>query len=103
MNICYKGQTMKVFHEAIVGRYRFYCAALPQHVEAIQTAWQKGNLGKPPFTVVLMPDQIIGEEVLDGQGRIIAVFGATLVNAFVPSTKIQQEYQQCLAKLIKTL
>jgi hypothetical protein len=99
MNYRYKGQDMRVFHHLRVGRFRLVHAALESEVETIEAAWKNQTL-KKLFEVRVIPDQVIGEEIYDSQGRMLAVFGAGVTNAFVPNQKPQQEYLKKLASVL---
>jgi len=107
--IVYKGQKMKVFHQLLVaGRFRLYNAAIPSMVTTIEEAWKKQvfgdknmHLGKL-FTVRPMIEQVVGEEVLDNKGKLVAVFGIALTNNFVPSQEPQQNYIQALKRVLES-
>lgn len=73
----YEGTPMQVFHQIRVGRFRLYNAAARDVVGVVKEAWKRGSLGKT-FLVRPLTSQLIGEEVLDGNGRVIAVFGLTV-------------------------
>ncbi len=98
----YEGTPMQVFHQIRVGRFRFYNAAARDVVALVTEAWKRGTLGKT-FLVRPLTRQIIGEEVLDGSGRVIAVFGIAITNAFRPDPKVQQDYQQKLRAVLNQL
>ncbi len=93
---------MQVFHQIRVGRFRFYNAAARDAVGLVTEAWKRGTLGK---TLLIRPitNQLIGEEVLDGSGRVLAVFGIAITNAFRPDRKVQQDYQQKLRSVLNQL
>jgi hypothetical protein len=98
----YEGTLMQVFHQIRVGRFRLYNAAARDVVGVVKEAWKRGSLGKT-FLVRPLTRQLIGEEVLDGNGRVIAVFGLTVTNAFRPDPKVQQDYQEKLRTLLNQL
>mgnify|MGYP001142810144 CR=1 FL=1 len=93
---------MQVFHQIRVGRFRFYNAAVRDAVGFVTEAWKRGALGKT-FLVRPLTNQLIGEEVIDGSGRVIAVFGLTLTNAFRPDSKVQREYREKLRAVLNDL
>jgi hypothetical protein len=99
MTLHYKGQEMEVFHQMRVGRLRLYHAALEKESETIQAAWRENRLGAL-FKVSFIADQEIGEEVHDSNGRLIAVFGATISNAFVPNPEPRRKYLAKVATLL---
>ena len=102
MTITFKGQTMRVFQQLRLGRLRLYNAAVEDSLETVEEAWQRGMLGKT-FTVRPINDQVIGEEVVDGKGRVIAVFGAAITNAFVPDQQAQKIYLEKLTAVLHEL
>lgn len=102
LEVNYAGTPMQVFHQIRVGRFRFYNAAARDAVGVVTEAWKRGTLGKT-FLVRPLTNQIIGEEVLDGSGRVIAIFGLAVTNAFRPDSKVQQDYQQKLRAVLKEL
>lgn len=99
IEIDYEGTPMQVFHQIRVGRFRFYNAAARDAVGLVTETWRRGTLGKT-FLVRPLATQIIGEEVVDGNGRVIAVFGLAITNAFRPDPKVQQDYQQKLRAVL---
>lgn len=102
MTLNYKGQTMQMFHQTRVGRLRLYHAAAEDSLASIEDAWKQGTLGKA-FLVRPIADQVIGEEVLDGQGRTVAVFGVALTNAFVPNPGAHRKYLEKLTGVVREL
>ena len=85
-----------------VGRFRLYNAAARDAVGLVTEAWKRGALGKT-FLVRPLTTQIIGEEVIDGSGRVIAVFGLTVTNAFRPDPKVQEDYREKLRAVLDEL
>ncbi len=102
IEVNYEGTPMQVFHQIRVGRFRFYNAAARDAVGLVTEAWKRGTLGKT-FVIRPLTNQIIGEEVLDGSGRVIAVFGIVLTNAFRPDPNVQQDYQRTLQAVLNQL
>lgn len=102
IEVNYEGTTMQVFHQIRVGRFRFYNAASRDAVLLVTEAWRRGTLGKT-FVIRPLTNQLIGEEVLDGSGRVIAVFGIVVTNAFHPDPKVQQDYQRTLRAVLNQL
>lgn len=102
MKIIFKGQTMQVFRQLRLGRLWLYNAAVEDSFEMVERAWERGILGTM-FTVRPITDQVIGEEVLDGNGRVIAVFGVAMTNAFVPDQRPQKEYLEKLTAVLREL
>jgi len=102
MKIIFQGQTMQVFRQLRLGRLRLYNAAVEDSMGTVEEAWQRGMLGKT-FVVRPITDQVIGEEVLDGNGRVIAVFGVAITNAFVPDQQPQKEYLEKLTAVLREL
>jgi len=102
MTITFKGQRMQVFQQLQLGRLRLYHAAVEHSLGTVEEAWKRGMLGKT-FTVRPITDQVIGEEVLDGNGRVIAVFGAAITNAFIPNQRAQKEYLEKLTAVLREL
>ena len=102
IEIHYEGTPMQVFQQIRVGRFRFYNAAARDAVGLVTETWKRGTLGKT-FLIRPIAAQIIGEEVLDGNGRVIAVFGIAVTNAFRPDPKLQQDYQQKLRAVLNQL
>lgn len=102
IEVNYEGMPMQVFHQIRVGRFRLYNAAARDAVGLVTEAWKRGSLGKT-FLVRPLTTQLIGEEVLDGSGRVIAVFGIAVTNAFRPDPKVQQDYQQRLRAVLNQL
>jgi len=98
----YEGTPMQVFHQIRVGRFRLYNAAARDAVGLVTEAWKRGALGKT-FLVRPLTTQIIGEEVIDGSGRVIAVFGLTVTNAFRPDPKVQEDYREKLRAVLNEL
>jgi hypothetical protein len=68
----------------------------------VQETWKRGALGKT-FLVRPIAGQIVGEEVVDNAGRVIAVFGLAITNAFLPDPRPQREYREKLQTLLKEL
>ena len=100
MLVEYKHTPMKAFYQMTVGRFRLYCAAVPDRAAQIEALFRTNpNLLGQQFIVKPIREQEIGEEIYDG-GRLIAVFGVVLTNAFQPKPQLFQEYQQELSKLI---
>jgi hypothetical protein len=99
LTINYKGNTMQVFDQIRVGRFRLYSAAIPECLDSIRDSWKKDLLGKL-FTINPIPDQVIGEEVLDN-GRVVAVFGIAVTNAFVPDPELQKSYLSKLTQIVQ--
>lgn len=93
---------MLVFQQVRVGRFRLYHAATRDTVGVISEAWRRGTLGKM-FLVRPMATQLLGEEVLDSSGRIIAVFGLAVTDAFRPNLQAQRDYQDKLRTLLDQL
>ena len=93
---------MQVFHQIRVGRFRFYNAAAREAVGLVTVAWKRGTLGRT-FVIRPLTTQLIGEEVLDGSGRVIAVFGIAVTNAFRPDPKVQQDYREKLQAVLNQL
>lgn len=102
IEVDYEGTPMQVFHQIRVGRFRFYNAAAREAVGLVTEAWKRGTLGKT-FVIRPLTTQLIGEEVLDGSGRVIAVFGIAVTNAFRPDPKVQQDYREKLQALLNQL
>lgn len=102
MKIIFQGQTMQVFRQLRLGRLRLYNAAVEDSLGMVEEAWQRGMLGKT-FAVRPITDQVVGEEVLDGNGRVIAVFGVAITNAFVPDQQPQKEYLEKLTAVLREL
>jgi hypothetical protein len=100
LSINYKGTAMQVFHEIRVGRFHFYSAALPDCLDNIRDAWKKDLLGKL-YTTQPIPNQVIGDEVLDSNKRIVAVFGIAVTNAFVPDPELQKHYLSKLTQIVQ--
>jgi hypothetical protein len=104
--INYNGVSMAVFCQIRVGRFRLYSAALPGEVKRIKELWLKGLLGaeKGPgaeYTVQPMQDQVLGEEAVDANKRVVAVFGFAAGNAFVPDADLQRKYLQKLTEIVQ--
>ena len=99
LTINYKGNTMQVFDQIRVGRFRLYSAAIPERLDSIRDSWKKDLLGKL-FTINPIPDQVIGEEVLDN-GRVVAVFGVAITNAFIPDPELQKNYLGKLTQIVQ--
>lgn len=93
---------MQVFHQIRVGRFRFYNAAARDAVGVVTEVWKRGTIGKT-FVIRPLANQLIGEEVLDGGGRVIAVFGIVITNAFRPNPKVQQDYRHKLQAVLNQL
>ena len=102
IEVDYEGTPMQVFHQIRVGRFRFYNAAARDAVGLVTEAWKRGTLGKT-FVIRPLTTQLIGEEVLDGSGRVSAVFGIAVTNAFRPDPKVQQDYREKLQAVLNQL
>lgn len=102
IEINHEGTSMQVFHQIRVGRFRLYNAAARDVFELVTAMWKRGTLGNT-FLIRPLATQLIGEEVLDGDGRVIAVFGFAVTNAFRPDRKVQQDYQQKLRAVLDQL
>ena len=102
IEILYAGTPMEVFQQIRVGRLRLYNAAARELLALVQATWKKGALGKT-FLVRPIPGQVLGEEVLDQAGRVVAVFGLAVTNAFLPDPKPQHDYRETLQNLINQL
>jgi hypothetical protein len=102
IEINYGGTSMEVFHQIRVGRLRLYNAAARDMLGVVQETWKRGTLGKT-FLVRPFASQIVGEEVVDSTGRVIAVFGLAITNAFLPDPKPQREYREKLQTLLNQL
>lgn len=102
IEVNYEGTPMQVFHQIRVGRFRFYNAAARDAVGLVAEAWKRGTLGKT-FLIRPFSNQLIGEEVLDGSGRVIAVFGLAATNAFRPDAMVQQDYRRKLRAVLNQL
>ena len=102
IEVHYAGTPMEVFQQIRVGRLRLYNAAARDLLAVVQETWKRGALGKT-FLVRPIPDQVLGEEVLDHAGRVVAVFGLAITNAFLPNPKPQQEYREKLQTLLHQL
>lgn len=102
IEINYDGTPMVVFQQIRVGRLRLFNAAARDMLGLVQETWKRGGLGKG-FLVRPIAGQIVGEEVLDGAGRVVAVFGLAITNAFLPDPKPQQEYREKLQTLLNQL
>jgi hypothetical protein len=100
LKVKYQNQEFIVFDQIRVGRFQLFNAAKKENLSAIKDAWKKENLGKL-YTVKPMPEHVIGEEILDQAGKLIAVFGLTITNAFTPQLQPQQKYLQTLTKLVE--
>lgn len=102
IEINHEGTPMVVFQQIRVGRFRLYNAAARDVAELVTETWKRGTLGKT-FLIRPLRTQLIGEEVLDANGRVIAVFGIAITNAYRPDPKVQQEYQQKLKAVLDQL
>lgn len=102
MRINFKGQPMLVFQQLRLGRLRLYHAAVEDSRRTVEESWKHGTLGKM-FIIRPIIDQVIGEEVVDAEGRVIAVFGAAITNAFVPDQKVQRDYVEKLTAVLREL
>lgn len=102
IEITHAGTPMQVFAQIRVGRFRFYNAATPDMLGTVTAAWKQGRLGKN-FVVCPLANRLVGEEVRDGNGRVIAVFGMTVTDAFRPHPKVQQDYHEKLRTLLRQL
>jgi hypothetical protein len=102
IEVMYGETRMLVFQQIRVGRFRLYHAATRDTVGLISEAWRRGSLGRT-FLVRPMAGQLLGEEVIDGNGRIIAVFGLAVTDAFRPDPKGQRSYQDKLRALLNQL
>jgi hypothetical protein len=100
LKIKYQEQDLIVFEQIRVGRFCLFNAARKENLSAIKDAWKKENLGKL-YTIRPIPEHIIGEEVLDANGKVIAVFGLTVTNAFTPQMQPQKQYLQTLTRLVE--
>lgn len=92
---------MVVFDQLRFGRFKLYSAALKESISSIKDAWKKEMLGKL-YTIRPINNQVVGEEVLDKGGRVIAVFGVAVTNVFTPKTESQQKYLGALTKLVQS-
>jgi hypothetical protein len=100
LTINYKGTAMQVFDQIRVGRFRLYSAAIPDCLASVRDAWKKAEFLGKPFTVKPIHDQVIGEEVLDN-GRVVAVFGVAITNAFIPDPELQKNYLGKLTQIVQ--
>ena len=79
-----------------------------QHIVEPRRAAGLGRQAAVVFADLLAPvdvlaGQIVGEEVVDNAGRVIAVFGLAITNAFLPDPRPQREYREKLQTLLKEL
>ncbi len=107
ISFTYKGMQMVVFDQIRVGWFRLYSAALPDEEKIIKDLWLKGKLGQKDgegaeFTIMPIPDQVIGEEVFDKDHRIVAVFGYAASNSFVPSPEPQRKFFEKLLQIVQS-
>ena len=93
---------MHIFHQLQVGRHQLFHAAVPKLLGAVEDAWRSNQLGQI-FTVRPMLDHVIGEEIIDSDGSIIAVFGVAATNAFVPDPTQQKNSLEKLSQVIKEM
>lgn len=91
---------MQVFDQIRTGRFRLYSAAMPEFLDSILDAWKKNLLGQI-YVIKPIVDQVIGEEVINGQGQIVAVFGFSSTNAFTPDVDVQQKYLGKLSQIVQ--
>jgi hypothetical protein len=102
IEIHYGGTPMEVYQQPRGGGLRLNTAPPRDRLGVVQETWKRGALGKT-FLVRPIAGQILGEEVVDSAGRVIAVFGLAITNAFLPDPRPQREYREKLQTLLNQL